>query len=104
MFTVNDIDKQHNGYVTRNELDDIIKMYLKQQLGCRLLNPIINKFCSIQNKILIDYNQFRTWVDKEFKKETQSITNKLNTEKIDKNHMNSIFRGKKEYNSTVASH
>jgi Ca2+-binding EF-hand superfamily protein len=29
MLTIKQIDKDHNGYVTRNELDDILKMYYK---------------------------------------------------------------------------
>lgn len=61
-----EIDKDHNGYVTRQELDDILKLVLKDTLNNRDLNPIINKFYSIQNKILIDYNQLRNWMEKEY--------------------------------------
>ena len=76
MYTINEIDRQHNGYVTRNEMDDILKMCLKEQLSLRNLMPIINKFCSIQNKILIDYNLFKKWIDKEFKIETTRLSMK----------------------------
>ena len=29
MLTIREIDKDHNGYVTRTELDDILKLYYK---------------------------------------------------------------------------
>ena len=47
MTTIDEIDKQHNGYVTRNELDDILKLNMKQDLANKNLFPIINKFSSI---------------------------------------------------------
>ncbi len=58
MLNIKEIDKDHNGYVTRTELDDIIKINVPD-LANRILFPIINQWCSIQNKILIDYKQFR---------------------------------------------
>ena len=58
MLNIKEIDKDHNGYVTRTELDDIIKINVPD-LADRILFPIINQWCSIQNKILIDYKQFR---------------------------------------------
>ena len=53
----------------------------------------MNKFCSIQNKILIDYNHFKKWIEKEFKKETQTLTNKNlgGTDKISKNKYSNIM-------------
>ena len=62
MNTVKQIDKDHNGYVTRNELDDIIKMNYQKELEDKNITHILNKFGSIQNKILIDYKAFKTWV------------------------------------------
>jgi len=47
MFTIKQIDRDHNGYVTKNELDDILKMYMKQQLNQFSLEPILSKFSSI---------------------------------------------------------
>lgn len=64
MYLIKQIDKDRNGYVTRNELDDIIKLEYKAQLGNRNLFPIINKFSSISNKILIDYKSFKQWIIK----------------------------------------
>lgn len=47
MKTVNEIDKDHNGYVTATELDDILKLYYPETLSNRELVPIIKKFSSI---------------------------------------------------------
>lgn len=46
-ITIKQIDKDHNGYVTRTELDDILKLKMKESLSKYNLTPIINKFCSI---------------------------------------------------------
>lgn len=62
MLRIKEIDKDHNGYVTRAELDDILKIIYKEKLMSRNLQPILDRFSSIQNKILIDYKQFRDWV------------------------------------------
>lgn len=51
---IKEIDKDHNGYVTCTELDDILKMFYSN-LEHRDLLPIIKKFSSVQNRILIDY-------------------------------------------------
>ena len=55
MLKVREIDPTHNGYVTYQELDDIIKMEYPQQLNNRDIMHIVEKFESMQNKILIDY-------------------------------------------------
>ena len=62
MLTIKQIDKDHNGYVTRNELDDILKLFYKNQLESKDLTMIIKRFGSIQNKILIDYKSFKSWI------------------------------------------
>ena len=56
---IKEIDASHNGYVTSTELDDIIKLNYKEELGNRDLTHIIRKYCSIQNRILIDYKKFK---------------------------------------------
>ena len=68
MNTIKQIDKDHNGYVTRNELDDIIKNNYPKELEDKNIMQIINKFGSIQNKILIDYKAFKTWLISELNK------------------------------------
>jgi hypothetical protein len=62
MSTINEIDKDHNGYVTKTEIEDILKMKYPDHFEIRDLIPIIKRFSSIQNKILIDYKGFRDWV------------------------------------------
>ena len=57
MVTIRSIDKDNNGYVTRVELDDILKMFyidLKESD----LTEILEQFSSLQNIILIDYKAF----------------------------------------------
>ncbi len=59
MMTIKEIDKDHNGFVTSTELDDIIKLYYRKELMDRNLVPFINKFASLQNRILIHYKSFQ---------------------------------------------
>lgn len=58
IISIREIDRDHNGYVTNTELDDILKLHYPDEFGARDLSEIINKFRSISNKILIDYKQF----------------------------------------------
>jgi hypothetical protein len=61
MATIHEIDKDHNGYVTKTEMEDILKLKYPDHFENKDLIPIIKKFQSIQNKILIDYKAFRDW-------------------------------------------
>ena len=72
MNTIKQIDKDHNGYVTRNELDDIIKNNYPKELEDKNIMQIINKFGSIQNKILIDYKAFKIWLISELNKNKEN--------------------------------
>ena len=47
MLTIKEIDKDHNGFVTSTELDDIIKLYYRKELMDKDLLPFINKFASL---------------------------------------------------------
>ena len=62
MLLIKQIDKDHNGYVTSTELDDILKLIYPKKLKNKDLIPVLTQFSSIQNKILIDYKKFRNWV------------------------------------------
>lgn len=62
MRAIKDIDKEHNGYVTSTELDDILKICYKKDLLDKNLKNIFRPFASIQNKILIDYKKFRDFL------------------------------------------
>ena len=59
MRRINEIDKDHNGYVTNTELDDIIKLSYKKELNGKSLKLIFKPYSSIQNQVLIDYKRFR---------------------------------------------
>ena len=54
MLTIKKTDKDHNGFVTRNEIDDILKLFYKSQLESKNLIMIVKRFGIIQNNILID--------------------------------------------------
>lgn len=68
MTLIKSIDRFHNGYVTKTELDDILKLTYPDQLNDKDLIPIIKRFSSIQNKILIDYKGFKNWTKAALKK------------------------------------
>ena len=61
------VDKDRNGYVTNTELDDILKIaypasYEDGGLKDANLKPLMRKFASSANKVLIDYKQFRDYI------------------------------------------
>ncbi|CDW71437.1 ef-hand calcium-binding domain-containing protein 6 [Stylonychia lemnae] len=76
MRAIKDIDKEHNGYVTSTELDDILKISYKKELGDKNLKSMFKPFASIQNKILIDYKRFRDHILNRFSKYKQEETDK----------------------------
>lgn len=76
MLTIKEIDKDHNGFVTLTELDDIIKLYYRQELMNKDLIPFINKFSSLQNRILIHYKSFQSYVKKNVAKIEQEMQEK----------------------------
>jgi Ca2+-binding EF-hand superfamily protein len=57
--TIYEIDRQHNGFITTTELDDILKINYPQELGDKDLKLIMRKYASIQNRVLVDYKAFR---------------------------------------------
>ena len=83
MRVVGQIDKDHNGYVTVTELDDILKLNYPDELKDKELAPVIKKFSSVQNKILIDYKGFRDWIKIEVAKvqNSKSESNDVNVKK-----------------------
>lgn len=48
---------EKNGYVTYLELTNCFKSHFEKELFGKSLAKIFRPFCSIQNKILINYNQ-----------------------------------------------
>lgn len=55
------------GFCTRQELDDILKIIFKEELEQRDLEEIIAPFSPIQNKILVNYRQFRQHIFEKMK-------------------------------------
>ena len=45
--TIKEIDRQHNGFVTSTELDDILKVIYKEELSDKDLKPMLKKYASI---------------------------------------------------------
>jgi hypothetical protein len=45
--------------VTTTELDDILKLNYKEELGNKDTRLIMRKYASIQNRVLVDYKKFR---------------------------------------------
>lgn len=68
MKHVRGIDRDNNGYVTNQELDDIFKMIFPLELKERDLMKLFKPFASIQNTILIDYKKFKKFIDSELSK------------------------------------
>jgi hypothetical protein len=62
MLSIRSIDPIFNGIVTRNELDDILKLHHSKELDNKDLMPLMKRFASVQNKILIDYKGFMQWI------------------------------------------
>jgi hypothetical protein len=44
---IKEIDKEHNGFVTSTEIDDIIKLSYRKELYNKDLKPIIKNYSSI---------------------------------------------------------
>ena len=59
MRVIREIDRDNNGYVTNQELDDIFKINYEEELGSRDLKTVFKRFASLQNRILIDYKKLR---------------------------------------------
>ena len=47
MRAIKDIDKNHNGYVTVTELDDILRLHYKEKLAGKSIKHIFKPFASI---------------------------------------------------------
>ena len=47
MRSIKEIDKEHNGYVTSTELDDILKVYCPEKLKDKNLKKLFKPYASI---------------------------------------------------------
>ena len=61
-FIIRNIDKDHNGYVTSTEMDDILKVLYPKQLANVNLKHILRPHCSSANKVLLDYKNFKAYI------------------------------------------
>ena len=66
---IKEIDRDHNGFVTQTELDDILKLLYPKELKNVNLKPIYLPFASAANKVLVDYKQFRDFINKSLRNE-----------------------------------
>ena len=71
MQTIRTIDKEKNGFVTNQELEDILKLFYKKQLGKYDLKKALKPFASESNHLLINYTKFKEAV---IGKNSSSIT------------------------------
>ena len=105
MRTIKEIDSEHNGFITQTELDDILKMHYPEELEDKDLMPIIKRFASIQNKILIDYKRFRDCIMTQIHKNKQAKKAKngslLLKEESEKRHLSlepNVIKVAEDYN------
>jgi len=62
-----EINPDKNGVVTIVELDDILRILYPIDLDGKDLSSIYEPFCSVQNKILINYKEFREMISTKMK-------------------------------------
>lgn len=79
---IKDIDRDCNGYVTNQELDDIFKLVFPNQLGDKDLLRLFRPFASIQNTILIDYKRLYSFLETALASKMQE-SQKLVTRSLD---------------------
>lgn len=80
--SIKTIDKDSNGYVTIDELEEIFREQFPMELDKRSLYHYFKKFCSVQNKNLINYKQIKEHINnlilkidaQELQGKTQAIT------------------------------
>ena len=70
MHTIRSIDGDKNGFVTNQELEDILKLCYKEQLGKYNLKPVFKEFASQSNRLLIDYTKFKEAIVERLQKYT----------------------------------
>lgn len=93
---IRSIDRDRNGYVTQTELDDIVKE-VYPELRNKDLKRIIKPFCSVSNKILVDYGRFKSFVNDLI----QSITKDNNQTQIER--MVAAGKSSKDINAAAGS-
>ena len=73
MQTIRTIDREKNGFVTNQELEDILKLFYKEQLSKYDLKPALKQFASDNNRLLINYHKFRDHVTQHLNTQASSF-------------------------------
>ena len=85
---INSVDKDRNGYVTNTELDDILKIaypaaFEDGGLKDANLKPLMRKFASSANKVLIDYIQFRDFINTGLRNNREILHSKAQQKRLE---------------------
>ena len=59
---IREIDRDHNGYITWTEAEDMLKLIYPEQLKNKSLKIMLRPFCSPANKVLLDYKQLKQFI------------------------------------------
>ena len=59
---IREIDPDRNGFVTNQELDDILRVNYGADMNGKHMLDVIKQFASEANALLIDYNLFKKWI------------------------------------------
>lgn len=62
MEMIREIDRDHNGYVTSTEMEDMLKIIYPVDLANKNFRNLLKPYCSSANKILLDYKLFREFI------------------------------------------
>ena len=52
---IREIDKDHNGYITWTEAEDMLNLLYPLELKAHSLKNMLKPFCSRANRVLLDY-------------------------------------------------
>lgn len=62
-----EIDPERTGMITSPEMDDLFRVLYPEEMKDKHIYDILKQFEVISNKILVEYNKFRTWLVLELK-------------------------------------
>lgn len=73
---IKNIDKEHNGYVTTTELEDILKILYPNDLEGYSFKKLFKNYCSSANKVLLDYKHFMASLKDSFNSDKKILLQK----------------------------
>ena len=71
-LAIREIDPDRNGYITNQELDDILRVNYGSEMEGKHILEVAKQFASEANIILIDYNLFKKWVATKIKEKAMN--------------------------------